>query len=78
MASLHRILIPGGAVHIATDHQPYFDQIEAVFGRYTAHFTRHNSWIPAPHERSDFELMFLATKTISRASYQRRPVTAAP
>ncbi|MBU4201200.1 MAG: tRNA (guanosine(46)-N7)-methyltransferase TrmB [Verrucomicrobia bacterium] len=67
---LDRTLIPGGAIHIATDHEDYLEAIRKVFssdGRFD----------PGPplkldaRERTDFELQFLNKRLpIGRCSFR--------
>ena len=71
MASLYRTLQPGGQVHVATDHQPYFEAITAVFAEHATQFVPQPAWAPAPHERTDFECLFINEKPIGRATYRK-------
>lgn len=70
--SLHRTLRPEGQVHLATDHLPYFEEIVGIMGQYDHLFETVTAWEPAPHERTDFELLFIDSKPIGRASFRRR------
>ncbi len=69
--ALHHILIPGGLLHIATDHRPYFEHIHATLRAEAPRFTEVEAWEPPDHARTDFELLFLEHKSIGRASFQR-------
>jgi len=73
LASLHRTLLPGAPVHVATDHLPYFEEIYARMKRAPTLFTEIPACEPAEHERTDFELLFLGRKSIGRASFIKRP-----
>lgn len=70
--ALHRTLKPGGIVHLATDHQPYFEEIAAIM-REDPRFTEAEPFVPAPEERTDFELWYLDKKPIGRCSFSRNP-----
>jgi len=70
--ALHRTLQVGGIVHLATDHLPYFEDIAAIM-RADARFEETEPFIPAPEERTDFELWYLDKKPIGRCSFIRRP-----
>lgn len=72
--ALHRTLVPGAAVHIATDHRPYFDEIYPIMKREAERFEEIPAWEPAGHERTDFELLFRDYKPIRRASFAKRVV----
>ncbi len=71
MDALARTLVPGGAVHLATDHLPYFDAIARIV-------CDDPRFVPAPvpfptdDERTDFELLFLERKPIGRLSFRLR------
>lgn len=69
--SLHRTLLPGGHVHLATDHTDYFTEICNLFAQ-DHRFTAVSPFMPAEEERTDFELVFLKQETrISRASFRK-------
>lgn len=70
-AALLRVLRPGGRLHVATDHLPYFEEIEKIL-RLDPGWTPLPPWRPAPEEKTDFELLYEATKPIGRASFCRR------
>ncbi len=71
MRALARTLRPGGGVHVATDHLPYFDEIRAIFAE-DPRFEPLPPWAPEPEERTDFELLYLDRKPIGRLSCRRR------
>lgn len=67
---MHRTLLPGGVVNLATDSEDYFGQMNRVMvqsGKYTA-----EPFEPLPEEaRTDFERDFIAAgKPIYRARYR--------
>ena len=67
---LHRSLEPGGGVHFATDHLPYFfDAVRAI--QRTGLFEEIAPFCPTEADRTDFELHFLAHKPIGRYSFRR-------
>ncbi len=68
--ALARTLRPGGAVHVATDHAPYFDEIAAAL-RSDRRFEEIPPFEPAPDERTDFELLYLGRREIGRCSFRR-------
>lgn len=65
--SLTRILKPGGTVHIATDHLPYYADICKLFRR-DPRFKETDPFLPSAEERTDFELIF-AHKQPGRCSF---------
>lgn len=72
MDALHRTLVPGGAVHFATDHQPYFAAVREIVAA-DARFEFCPPFEPAPQERTDFELIFLPLTFIQRLSFRKKP-----
>jgi tRNA (guanine-N7-)-methyltransferase len=70
--ALSRTLLPGGPVHVATDHLPYFEQICEVMRHETDRFDEMPAWEPAEHERTDFELLFVGRTPIGRASFMKK------
>jgi tRNA (guanine-N7-)-methyltransferase len=68
--ALHRTLIPGGIVHLATDHQPYYEEIAALL-RADPRFTETAPFIPREEEQTDFERWYLDKKPIGRCSFAR-------
>jgi len=69
--ALYRTLKPGGIVHIATDHLPYFDEIDAIM-KQDARFSEVEPFKPTPDEQTDFELWYLDKKPIGRCSFIRK------
>jgi tRNA (guanine-N7-)-methyltransferase len=70
MDAVVRTLKPGGKIHAATDHLPYFEQIHKLLVQ-DGRFTETDSFYPAEDEVSDFELIF-AHKTPGRCSFIRK------
>lgn len=66
--ALHRTLVPGGPVHVATDHRPYFEEIAAIL-RADTRFQEIEPFVPAPEERTDFELWYHDKTEIGRCSF---------
>lgn len=69
--ALHRTLLPGGAVHVATDHAEYFKEICAIL-RADSRFEEQPAFQPTPAERTDFELWYEDKKSIGRISLKKR------
>jgi tRNA (guanine-N7-)-methyltransferase len=70
---LHRVLLPGGRIDIATDHLDYFSWIQTAFAR-DPRFEACEPFVTPPEQRTEFELQFLAQGLpIGRASYRTRP-----
>lgn len=70
MDSLARTLKPGGQIHAASDHLPYFDEICALLQN-DDRFEETDPFVPAKDEVTDFELIF-AHKIPGRASFIRK------
>ena len=71
MDALHRALVPGGLLHFATDHLPYFTEVHALL-RADRRFAELAPFVPAPDERTDFELYYVDRTAIGRCSFQKR------
>ena len=69
MDALHRTLKPDGCLHIATDHLPYFDEIQCLLEN-DSRFKKIKTFLPADDERTDFELIF-HDKIPGRCSYKK-------
>ena len=69
--ALHRTLEREGVVHVSTDHLPYFEEIRAIFAA-DARFEPVEPFVPAPEERTDFELWYLDRGPIGRCSFRKR------
>jgi len=69
LAALCRTLEKGGCVHAATDHRPYFDEIEGLFAA-DPRFVATAPFVPDEDERTDFERIF-AHKEIGRCSFRK-------
>lgn len=68
--ALHRTLQGGGKVHFATDHQPYFQEVQRRLQSH-AGFEIIAPFIPADEERTDFEVLFAGRTPISRLSVRK-------
>lgn len=68
--ALHRTLAPGGVVHVATDHLPYFEQLSAIFAG-DARFAPVAPYVPPEDEQTDFERYYVETKPIGRLSVRK-------
>lgn len=71
VTALLRTMKCGAHLHVATDHLPYFEEIQMILQN-CAQLSPAKSWEPKDHERTDFELLFMATQPIGRASYMRQ------
>lgn len=69
--ALARTLRPGGLVHMATDHEPYFEKTEKLLGKDTR-FEVVEPFMPLEEERTDFELLFIERKEIGRCSVRKK------
>ena len=69
MDALHRTLLPGGTVHMATDHLPYFAAVADIV-RDDRRFELAPVFRPSDAERTDFELLFLGERPIGRCSFR--------
>ena len=74
MDALYRTLQPGGALHIATDHLPYFDEIYELLST-DSRFKEIPAFYPIEEERTDFELIF-SHKKVGRCSFQKTATTS--
>lgn len=70
--ALVRTLVPGGKVHVATDHQPYFEEIEDLL-RNDERFLLTAPFVPSEEEQTDFEMYYAGKKAIHRCSVARKP-----
>lgn len=70
-AGLHRSLEPGGVVHAATDHAPYFEAIEAAL-RVHGGFEPAPVLVPDEEEQTDFERLYLGRVPIGRCAFRKR------
>ncbi|HMP72851.1 MAG TPA: tRNA (guanosine(46)-N7)-methyltransferase TrmB [Kiritimatiellia bacterium] len=69
MEALIKAMKPGGHIHFATDHLPYFDEVQLQLAHQPA-LKPTEVFVPTEEERTDFELWYLDKKPIGRASYQ--------
>lgn len=70
MDAIARTLKPGGLIHTASDHLPYFEDIYALI-KNDARFEETETFVPSADEISDFELIF-EHKVPGRASFIRK------
>lgn len=70
LAAIRRSLKPGGLIHTATDHMPYFEDIENLLESDPA-FRRVETFAPGREERTEFERYYVEQTQIGRASFQR-------
>lgn len=69
--AVHRALRTGGRLHLATDHQPYFDEVAALLGA-DRRFVAIPTFEPPPEQRTEFETIFLQqSRPVRRGSFQR-------
>ena len=71
LEALHRTLEPGGVVHAATDHWPYFEQLSGIFAA-DARFEAIEPFVPPEDEQTDFERYYVEQKPIGRLSVRKR------
>ncbi|MBQ9344569.1 MAG: tRNA (guanosine(46)-N7)-methyltransferase TrmB [Kiritimatiellae bacterium] len=71
--ALARVLKPGGAMHFATDHAPYFEQVAPLLAG-DGRFEAVAPFVPDAEEQTDFELYYVTreSKAIGRFSVRRR------
>ena len=64
-------MLAGAHLHIATDHLEYFRAIADLLQK-DSRFAEAPVFEPAPEERTDFEVLFLAkSAAIGRASFRK-------
>lgn len=68
--ALVRTLEPGGGLHVATDHQPYFEAIREIL-RAERRLAETEPFQPTEAERTDFELWYLDRTPIGRCSFRK-------
>ncbi len=69
--ALHRTLVPGGVLHFATDHLPYFEEVRAILAG-DARFEEVPPYEPPEEERTDFEQYYVRHARIGRCSVRRK------
>jgi len=70
--ALNITLMPGGCIHLATDHLDYFGSIRRLLAG-DMRLVEREAFITANEERTDFELIFLGqNKPIGRCSFAKR------
>jgi len=70
MDAIARTLKPGGKIHAASDHLPYFEEMESLL-KNDARFEQIETFVPAENEVTDFELIF-SHKVPGRCSFLKR------
>ena len=65
-----RTLEPGGLLHFATDHWPYYEEVHALL-REDDRFEEDEPYVPSNSEKTDFELLF-SGQPIGRCSFRMR------
>ena len=72
MDSLDRVLAAEGAVHVATDHAEYYEEIMTLV-KEDPRFVEAPAREPTEDERSEFETLFLAQGTpVRRCAFKKR------
>jgi tRNA (guanine-N7-)-methyltransferase len=70
--ALNTTLIPGGCIHLATDHPGYFESIRRLLAG-DARLLEREAFSTSDAERTDFELIFLRqNKPIGRCSFAKK------
>lgn len=70
--ALNTTLMPGGCIHLATDHLDYFKSIRRLLSG-DARFVEQEPFATSLEERTDFELIFLQqNKPIGRCSFAKK------
>jgi tRNA (guanine-N7-)-methyltransferase len=70
IAALHRTLAPGGGVHFATDHLPYFAEVRTLILA-DHRFAEIAPFVPGPEAQTDFERYYIGRTPIGRFSFQK-------
>ena len=68
---VHRVLIPGGWLHCATDHEAYFDWMMDIMAK-EARFKVVDPLVRSEEELTDFELKFMANNKRTQAASWRK------
>ena len=72
MDALDTTLMPGGCIHLATDHLDYFESIRRLLAG-DARFMEMEPFVTSAEERTDFELIFLQQNiALCRCSFAKR------
>ena len=66
--ALCQTLVPAGVLHFATDHLPYFEEVQALL-QADPRFESIEPFIPPPEEKTDFERIF-HDQPIGRCSFR--------
>lgn len=70
LSAVRRTLERGGLIHAATDHIPYYEEMEALLEQ-DGGFRRVETLVPERHERTEFERYYVRHGKIGRLSFQR-------
>jgi tRNA (guanine-N7-)-methyltransferase len=71
ISAIYRTLIPGGCIHIGTDHAEYFDAILKVWKK-ESRFQEIQPYIPPEEEETDFGMLFRKQGlSANRCSFQK-------
>jgi len=68
--ALFRTLKPGGEMHFATDHLPYFEEVLAAL-RADGRFEELPAFEPEDAEKTDFEMYYIQHVPIGRCSFRK-------
>ena len=68
--ALIRTLAPGGGIHFATDHRPYFEQVADIFAQ-DPRFAAMPPLVLPEEEQTDFEGAYRGVKPIGRLSLRK-------
>ena len=72
LAALHRVLVPGGRINIATDHADYFEEIQKLMHA-DPRYREAPPFEPLAEERTDFEMIFTTKGVrIGRSSFEKK------
>lgn len=75
LKAIEETLVPGGKIHIATDHLEYYKEVRALLTKASA-FDEIAPFEPEEEEKTDFELIFLSQGAeIGRCSFQKHSDT---
>lgn len=74
--ALHRTLVQGGLLHVATDHRPYYEEIHADLVA-SGLFEETETFVPDEEEQTDFERYYVERVSIGRASFRARALPRA-
>ncbi len=73
MDAAFRTLRAGGALHMATDHLPYYEEVRELLLA-DARFESIDPFVPTEEEQTDFERYYVRHGEIGRISVRKRSV----